>query len=277
MFQMGLQFDPRAVERQMTAIGRQHLPKALAKTVNDMAFGVKRDFEAEVLRNVDRPTNFTKNPWTITKAKASDGDRMFARIEAKPKQAQWFYYMITGDERQPGDPGTGRYDILSYSSKPTAAGGAFRPTFFRTTVAKAKAEKTGRQNLRQQRAGRSGQGRLPPSLKWVTASRNKPGEFAGEVNGVFGYWQRPKRYLKSERDRIIGRARAVPGHISTGGIRGGSNHPWTKPGERLKLLLAFKEKTKGTPTLDYNGRLQSAASRHLSQSAFWANYPAIAP
>ncbi|RVL87649.1 hypothetical protein CN140_01580 [Sinorhizobium meliloti] len=277
MLQVGLQFDHRAVERQLTAIGRTHIPKAMAKTLNDMTFGVKRDLEADVLRNVDRPTNFTKNPWTITKAKATDGDRMFARIEAKPKQAQWFRFMITGEERHPGDPGTGHHDILAYSSKPTAAGGAFRPAFFKGTVAKAKQEKTERQNLRQQRAARSGQGSLPPSLMWVTASRNKPGSFAGEVNGTFGYWQRPKRYLKTERDRIIGRARAQSGHISSGSSRGGSSHPWTKPGERLKLLLAFKDTTKGTPTLDYNGRMRSTASRLLSQNAFWANYRSVAP
>lgn len=277
MLQMGLQFDQRAVERQLTDIGRQHLPKALAKTVNDMAFGVKHDLEDEVIRNVDRPTNFTRNPWKITKAKVPDGDRMFARIEAKPVQNGYFYFMITGDQRQPGDPGTGRHDILAYSSKPTAAGGAFRPTFFKNTVSKAKQEKSDRQNLRQQRASRSGQGRLPPSLKWVSASRNRPGTFAGEVNGTFGYWMRPKRYLKTERDRIIGRARALPGHVSTGGVRGGSNHPWTKPGERLTLLLAFKDRTKGTPTLDYNGRMRSAASRLLSQNAFWANYRSVAP
>ena len=140
MLQMVLQFDQRAVERHLTAIGRQHIPKALAKTINNMAFGVKRDLEDEVIRNVDRPTNFTKNPWNITKAKVSDGDRMFARIEAKPVQNGYFWYMITGDQRQPGDPGTVQHDILAYSSKPTAAGGAFRPAFFRSTVATSKQE-----------------------------------------------------------------------------------------------------------------------------------------
>ncbi|ARQ58937.1 hypothetical protein Kim5_CH02894 [Rhizobium sp. Kim5] len=204
----------------------------------------------------------------VTKAKWRDGDRMFASVDMLPKQAEYLYFPITGATRHPGEPGTARNDILSFSAQPTPYGGAFNKTSFKRLTKKARDDTTKRGAVRAQRAAFRGQGRLPASLKWVNASRNAPGTFWGVIHGTHGLWQRPERYSRAERDGIIGNARSPQGHISTGGPRGGSSMPWTRPGSTMRLLLAFRPTIQTPVTIRYDDALIAGYAQQMTEANF---------
>lgn len=273
--QLNVSFNANTFFQNMTAFSSRMVPRALANTLNDMAFEFNKKTKEAILQNVDRPTPLTKNPWKIIKAKWRDGDRMFARIEAKAIQNDYFYYMITGAVRVPGAPGTGQTDILYYSAKPTRFGGAFNKLYFAKITFQARKEKADRLALRQQRIAHRGQpGPMPDNLKWSVFSRNKPGVFFGTFRGETGYWQRPKRLTATARNRIINDARSQLGHISGAGPRGGSSLAWSDPNSRMKLLLGFKPRVQGTPTLPYDTILNDTAAQMLTQSNFVRNFNA---
>jgi hypothetical protein len=230
MVSVAFNFSGPAIQRELDVIGRQVLPRALAQQLDDTAFLVRDKVQAEIRRSVDRPRPFTLRPMKVTKAKWRDGDHMFASVDMPQTQADYLWVPITGQVRHPGDPGTARNDILSFSAQPTAFGGAFNKSQFKRLTAKSKKEVAGRTALRAQRAAYNGRGRLPNALKWVKASRNAPGTFWGTVGGTHGLWQRPERYTMTQRNSIIGAARGKQGPISTGGSRGRIEYAVDEPG-----------------------------------------------
>ncbi len=268
MIGIAFNFNAAAVQREMDAIGRQVLPRALAQQLDDTAFAVGKKVVDEIRRSVDRPRPFSLKPMKITRAKWRDGDQMFASADMLPAQADYLYYPITGAARHPGDPGTGRSDILSFSASPTAFGGAYNKASFKRLSKRAKDETAKRAALRSQRSAFRGPGRLPRNLKWITASRNAPGSFWGVINGTHGLWQRPDRYAPNERNNIISAARARSGHISTAGSRGGSSMPWTRPGSTMKLLLAFQSVVRTPVTIRYDDALRAGYSQTMTEANF---------
>ncbi|MBY3363776.1 hypothetical protein [Rhizobium laguerreae] len=268
MVSVAFNFNRPAIQQELDAIGRQVLPRALAQQLDDTAFTVRNKFQDEIRRSVDRPRPFTLRPLKVTKAKWRDGDQMFASVDMPPIQANYLSFAITGQMRHPGDPGTARSDILTYSAQPTPFGGAYNKASFKRLVARAKKETTARAALRAQRVAFGAAGRLPRSLKWVSASRNAPGVFWGVVNGTHGLWQRPDRYSQAERDGIISNARSQTGHISTGGPRGGSSMPWTRPGSRLKLLLAFQSTVQTPVTIHYDDAMIAGYRQQMTEVNF---------
>ncbi|MGX9991584.1 hypothetical protein ACS4RR_020875 [Rhizobium sp. Z1P35] len=268
MVSVALNFNRQAIQQELDAIGRQVLPRALAQQLDDTAFLVRDKVQDEIRRSVDRPRPFTLRPMKITRAKWRDGDRMVASVDMLPVQADYLWFPITGQTRHPGDPGTARNDILSWSAQATQFGGAFNRTPFKRLTARAKKEAVGRAALRAQRVAFGAAGRLPRSLKWVSASRNAPGVFWGVVNGTHGLWQRPDRYSRAERDGIIGNARSQPGHISTAGSRGGSTMPWTRAGSKLKLLLAFQATVRTPVTIHYDDAMHAGYAQAMTEANF---------
>ncbi|MCJ9720801.1 hypothetical protein MOV66_10280 [Agrobacterium sp. SHOUNA12C] len=266
MFSVAFNFNAPAIQQELDAIGRQVLPRALAQQLDDTAFLVRNKVQDEIRRSVDRPRPFTLRPMKVTKAKWRDGDHMFSSVDMQPTQAAYLWFPITGATRHPGDPGTARSDILSYSAQPTQYGGAYNKAAFKRLSKKAQTEVSKRAALRAQRVGHSG--RLPPSLKWVTASRNAPGAFWGTVHGTHGLWQRPDRYTSAQRTGTIGRARALPGHISTIGRRGGSSMPWTRPGSTMKLLLAFQPTVNTPVTIHYDDAVAAGYGQQMTEANF---------
>jgi hypothetical protein len=262
--QLNMTFDPVAFRNSLDDLGKRVFPKALANLLNEAAFESRRELDAAIVRHVDRPNNFTRKAWNVVKARYQDGDHMFTRIEAKPAQSKYIWYIVSGDERHAGDPGTGRWDILWWSHQPTAVGGAYKPSYVQRIVKQHKDERALRQSLRAQRSSFAGPGPMPDAMKWVTASRNRPGEFFGEIGGVKGYFKRPERYTKKQRDAAIGLTRRQPGHISSAGPRGGSNMPWTKPGSKPQLLLAFKDQTQYRALFSYNAVIGGVSDRIMS-------------
>lgn len=268
MFNVAFNFSAPAVQREMDAIGRQVLPRALAQQLDDTAFAVSGKVVDEIRRSVDRPRPFTLKPMKVTRAKWRDGDRMFASVDMLPAQANYLYFPITGATRHPGDPGTGRNDILSYSASPTTFGGAYNKASFKRLSKRAKDETAKRSALRAQRSAFQGPGRLPRNLKWIGASKNAPGMFWGAVGGTQGLWQRPERYATNERNNIIGAARGRTGQLSMAGSRGGSLIPWTRPGSQMKLLLAFQPVVRTPVTIRYDDALRAGYSQAMTEANF---------
>ncbi|MEY9198422.1 hypothetical protein ABIA16_003538 [Sinorhizobium fredii] len=124
-------FNAPAIQRELDTVGRQVLPRALAQQLDETAFLVRDKVLNEIRRSVDRPRPFTLRPMRVTKARWRDGDRMFASVDMQPTQADYLFYPITGQTRHPGDPGTARADILTYSAQPTHFGGAFNKSTFK--------------------------------------------------------------------------------------------------------------------------------------------------
>jgi len=228
-------FDVPAIQRELDAVGRQVLLRAVAQQLDDVAFLVRNKVTDEIRRSVDRPRPFTLRPMKVTKAKWRDGDSMFSSVDMQPAQASYLWFPITGETRRPGDPGTARNDILSFSAAPTAYGGAFNKSVFKRLSKKAKDETTRRAALRAQRAALRGTGRLPRSLKWVSASRNAPGLFWGAVSGTHGLWQRPAA---------------------------------SQPGSRLRLLLAFQPIVRTPVTIHYDAALTDGYDQQMTEVNF---------
>ncbi|CAN7262586.1 hypothetical protein LJR098_001100 [Rhizobium sp. LjRoot98] len=277
MIRASFSYNSAAIRQELDAIGQRVLPRALAEQLNATAFLVSRKVVDELRRSVSNPKPFTLRPMKVTKARWQDGDRMFASVDMQDKQADYLWFPITGATRHPGDPGTARTDIMTFAAQPTSFGGAFNKPRFRAISKKHRKEVTGRAALRVQRVAHRGQGRLPDALRWVKSSRNAPGLFFGTVNGTKGYWQRPDRYSRAERNGLINAARSQAGHIPsfrfhasqvTAGSRGGSNLSWTKPGSRLKLLLAFQPTVRAPVTVHYDTALHAGYLQQMTEANF---------
>jgi hypothetical protein len=150
-------FDYRQLERQLDGIARKALPSA-----------------------------------GVVSAKAQDGAAMFAQVHVRDEQAKYLAFQILGGERGARDAGAGPYDVQPWAEKTTRFGGVDKRQLKRLST-QNKTEKAKRAELRAKRVPMRGAGQPTKAARWVTASRNRPGVFFGEVGGVKGYWERPKR------------------------------------------------------------------------------------
>lgn len=233
MISFGLDFNVPAIRNEMDAIGRQALPRVWEQVLNDTAFAVRDRVKQEIASSVDHPKNYTLKPMTVIKAKWRDGDRMFARVEMLPDQANYLFFPITGALRRPGDPGTAQNDILTYSAQPTAFGGTFNKVPSRRLVKKAKDEKAKRAARRTQRAVFSGPGPMSTNLLGSAVSRTGPGMFWGVIHSHHGLWQRPDA-----------------------------------PGSQLKLLLAFQPQVQTPVTIHYDRALFAGYHQQMTEANF---------
>lgn len=195
-------FDFRALERQLEGVAKRVFPQAAARFLNGIAFDARDRMKKGVERDFDRPNNFTKNAFTVVRAKESDRENMFATIEIKDEQAKYLAFQVFGGTRGAGDPGAGRWDVQTWSSRKTKYGGVDR-RFLKRTAQRNRDEKAKRKDLRARRQSAAAAGLPTRDHSWVKNSRNRPGVFFGTVDGVRGYWERPKR-TKAARVRKRG-------------------------------------------------------------------------
>lgn len=290
MFSIGIQGNPDEYRREMDALGQRLLPKAMASMVNNAAFKSRDLLIAHTASVMDKPKPFTQRAWKVEKANPAQGDAMKAVIKAQDTQAKYLYWTIMGGTRSPGDAGTGRYDILFWSRRKTAQGGAYNKTSFNKIADEHKQERRGRRSWKAMtgaaRASHSNSiGPIARDLRWVGRPDYKSGLFHGTIGGVEGYYQRPDRLTAVERfqrygknlqrhNDDVGRANALlaRGRLSSakqriqdaygreqrGEIPRLADVPWVKPGSKPKLLLAFRRTTEHRPFVDYDGQIFGA-------------------
>lgn len=237
-------FDWKRIERDLDDVGRELLPLAAARFLNNIAIDARDRMKKGLNEDFDRPNNFTKNAFGITWAMAKDGDRMAAQVFIKDKQAEYLAYQVFGGVRGAGDPGSGKWDVFAHAAKLTRYGGVDKG-YLKKTAQRNKDEKKQRAALRARRVAARAQrdaGQFGPfqDFSWVTASKNRPGVFFGEVGGLRGYWERPRR-AKAARKRQRG--------VVTTGPKG-NNRP--------KLLVAMKDEVRYRPLFRYDFYVREA-------------------
>ena len=240
---VGYDMSYTELEKTLDGIAKKAMPRAAAELLNKAAFGIRRELITYTETIFDKPNAYTKAAWVVDKAKSTDGPKMFAAVKARPKQAEYLRFQIFGGERHKGDAGSGPYDLFAYSAKVTQYGGVDRK-YLKQLSKRAKTERGKRAALRAQRAalGPDATPKQRKAVKWITASRNQPGIFFGEVYGLKGYWQRPERYRAGNR----------PGPS------------WTKAGSHATLLFAVKSTIKNKPIFDYNGVVSRQFGRYMT-------------
>lgn len=307
MFQIGIQGNADEYRRELDALGRQVLPKALATTITRAAWEVRDKLVAYTKSGIiEKPRTFTtsRNAWKVIPANAADGDRMKAEIKAQDTQAQYLWWIIMGGTRSAGDAGSGRHDILFWSRRKTAQGGAYNKKFVEQTTEANKAEKRDRRAWRAMaRSARAAHGNtvgpIARDLRWIGRPDYKPGIFYGRVGNVEGYYQRPERLTAIERfnrfgrhvqsherdvasaNRILGRGgdltaakrriRDAYAMSQRGEVPKLKNMPWTKPGSKVKLLMAFKLHTQHDAFFDYDSTMLAAYNAHVNATTLAAS------
>ncbi|MBY5684853.1 hypothetical protein HFO32_22275 [Rhizobium leguminosarum] len=305
MFQIGIQGNADEYRRELDALGRQVLPKALATTITRAAWQVRDDLVSYSKSGIiDKPRTFTLKAWKVIPANAADGDRMKAEIKAQDEQAQYLWWIIMGGTRSAGDAGTGAHDILFWSKRKTPQGGAYNKKLVEQTVDGNKQEKRDRRAWRAMaRAARSAHGNtvgpMARDLRWIGRPEYKPGVFFGRVGNIEGYYQRPERLTAVERfsrfgrrsvshdrdvasaNRILARGgdlsaakrriRDAYGMSQRGEVPRLKNFPWTKPGSKVKLLLAFKLHTQHDAFFDYDGKMLAAYNTNVNATTLAAS------
>ncbi|WP_283195085.1 hypothetical protein [Rhizobium sp. AN80A] len=239
--------------------------KAAAATLNSTVFEARDKVISTSKRTFDRPKDWsTSKAWVFTKAKSSDGARMFAELRAKPEQAKVLQYQIDGGIRHKGDPGATRYDVpVGVDAAHTDAfGGIARGALKKVAKAAAK-EKRDRRTIAGRRAAVRGQRltatseaqrsraalRLKP-LKWGNKSANEPGTFFAKIGDTRGYWTRPGRSLATS--------------IRRKGLRSVQPRGDNKP----RLILAFADHAKYRKRLKFADVMQRARLAKMSTANF---------
>ncbi|WP_312356749.1 hypothetical protein [Agrobacterium sp.] len=307
MFQLGIQGNADEYRRELDALGRKVFPKAMATLITKAAWQVRDKLVAYTKSGIiDKPRVFTTSPkaWKVLPANAADGDNMKAEIKAQDAQTQYLWWIIMGGTRSAGDAGTGRHDILFWSRRKTPQGGAYNQKFVEQTTDANKAEKRDRRAWRAMaRSARASDGNtvgpIARDLRWIGRPNYKPGIFFGTVGGIEGYYQRPERLTAVERfsrfgrqsanhdrdvasaNRILGRGgdlsaakrRIRDAHAMSqrGEVPKLKNFPWTKPGSKVKLLMAFKLHTKHDAFFDYDCQMLSAYNANVNATTLAAS------
>lgn len=251
---LGFEFDVREMQRGLDDIAKKHLPKAAAGFLNGVAFEARKQLIKHNSEAFDRPVKFTDRAWVVDKAKPADGDEMVATVRAQPEQAAYLQYQIFGGERGAGDPGAGKWDVFAHSDRLTRAGGVDK-RYLKRLSQRNKDERKARKDLRSKRIAvraqrQSGQHGPFQDFSWVKASKNKPGVFFGEVGGLRGYWERPRR-TKAAKKRRVGVISVKP--------RGSA---------RPKLLFAMKDAVSYKPRYKYDLQVQKAMRSAATGAAF---------
>lgn len=190
---LNFDFDYRGLQRQLDDVARKALPKAAAGFLNSVAFEAQGNLKRHVGEAFDGHVKFTERLAGVRKAKPVDGDKMFAEVFIQPKQAAYLHFQVFGGTRTHDDAGaSGRNDIFVGAARTDRAGNIPKGAIKRLS-ARNRAERQQRADLRAKRVGLRATGQSVRPAMWVTAHRNKGGIFFGEVGGVRGYWERPKR------------------------------------------------------------------------------------
>lgn len=242
------QFDERAFQKSIYRIQKEILPKAAAGWLNGIAFEAQKNLKAHVKEAFDGHVPFTERAWKVEKANPQAGlQNMFSEVKAQPAQAAYLRFQIDGGIRKRGDAGSGPFDLFVFGEKRNRAGN-IRWGYPKQLSKQNREEKSKRTSLRAQREAARSQGQDTSSLAWFRAARNRPGIFFGEVGGIKGYWQRPKR-SKAARKRVVGM-------ISVRSI------------EKMKPLLSVADHARYKPRYQYQAQITKAMRVKATSAAF---------
>ncbi len=231
------QSDARALQKTFQNL-ETNIQKAAAGFLNGIAFEAQKFLKAHVKEAFDGSVPFTERAWTVEKAKPTSGMQgMFAEVRALPAQAAYLRFQIDGGVRRTGDAGSGPFDLMVFGARKNKAGN-IRWGYPKQLSKQHREEKSKRASLRSQREAARAQGQDTSPYAWFRATRNRPGIFFGEVGGIKGYWQRPKR-SKAARKRL-------PGVISV------------RPTEQLKPLLSVADHARYKPRYQYQAQIAKA-------------------
>lgn len=238
---LGFEADFRALERGLDDVAKKALPKAAAGYLNGLAFAARDQLVKHGHTAFDRPVKFTDRAWVVDKAKPGERGAMVATVKALPAQSAYLQYQIFGGQREAGDPGAGEWDVFAYSDRVTKAGGVDKG-YLKRLSKRNRDEKNARAKVRATRVAvraKREAGEFGPfgQTSWVVISKNRPGIFFGEIGGVEGYWERPRR-TKAAAVRKKGRVTVTPR---------GNNRP--------KLLFQMKDSVSYKPRFNYDGQI----------------------
>lgn len=250
---MDLGFSYKEIEKTLDDLSKRAMPRAAADVLTNAAFYVKNKLEEHTLKVLDKPNAYTRAAWLVEKANAKDREKMTAAIKARPKQAEYLQWVIFGGTRHKGDAGSGPYDLFAYSAKLTQYGGVDRK-YLKKLSKQAKDEKAARKALAARRKAAADNTEMSPKerrkLKWVVASKNKPGIFFGTLYGLKGYWQRSERLTRTARRKT-------------------GSPVWTKPGSHPKLLFAVKSEVKSKAIFHYDAVVAEAFLKKANSVEFY--------
>jgi hypothetical protein len=247
---LDFQFDERALRKTLTTLEKEVLPKAAAGFLNGLAFEAQKTLKAHVKEAFDGSVPFTERGFVVEKAKPAAGlGGMFAEVRIQPAQAAYLRLQIEGGVRRTGDAGSGPFDLMVFGAKKNKAGN-IRWGYPKQLSKQNREEKSKRQSLRAQREAARAAGDDTSPFAYFRASRNRPGIFFGEIGGIKGYWQRPKR-SKAARKRI-------PGVISV------------RSTEKLKPLLSVADHARYKPRYQYHTQITKAMRVKATSAAFGA-------
>lgn len=245
---LDFQFDERALQKSLTNLEKSVFPKAAAGFLNGLAFEAQKILKSHVKEAFDGSVPFTERGFVVDKAKPQTNlNTMFAEVKILPAQAAYMKFQIDGGTRKTGDAGSGPFDLLVFGSKKNKAGN-IRWGYPKQLSRQYRDEKSKRASLRSQREAARAQGQDTSPFAYFRASRNRPGIFFGEVGGIKGYWQRPKR-SKASRKRL-------PGVISV------------RPTEQLKPLLSVADHARYKPRYQYQAQITKALRVKATQQSF---------
>ncbi|MGQ5718863.1 hypothetical protein [Pseudochrobactrum asaccharolyticum] len=245
---MDFAFDDRQLTKNLTSLQKEVLPKAAAGFLNGIAFEAQKTLKEHVKEAFDGSVSFTERGFVVDKAKPNATfSNMFSMVKIRPDQAAYLHFQIDGGTRKTGDAGSGPYDLPVFGAKKTAAGN-IRRSYPRQLSKQNRDEKAKRLSLRQQREAARMQGQDTSPFAYFRVAKNKPGIFFGEISGVKGYWQRPKR-SKAARKRTVGviSVRAV---------------------EKLKPLLSVSPTARYKPRYQYQTQITKALRVRATSVAF---------
>lgn len=241
-------YDERPFQKNLTHLEKEVLPKAAAGFLSGMAFEAQKNLKSHVKEAFDGSVLFTERGFVVEKAKPTSGLRgMFAEVRIQPAQAAYLRFQIDGGIRKRGDAGSGPFDLMVFGTKKNRAGN-IRWGYPKQLSKQYREEKSKRQSLRAQREAARAAGEDTSPFAYFRASRNRPGIFFGEIGGIKGYWQRPKR-SKAARKRL-------PGVISV------------RPTEQLKPLLSVADQARYKPRYQYQAQITKALRVKATQQAF---------
>lgn len=235
---MDFAFDERALTKNLTSLQKEVLPKAAAGFLNGIAFEAQKALKEHVKEAFDGSVPFTERGFLVEKAKPNAQlSNMFSVVKIRPDQSAYLKFQIDGGTRKTGDAGSGPFDLPVFGAKRNAAGN-IRRGYTKQLSKQHRDEKAKRLSLRQQREAARQNGQDTSPFAYFRVSRNRPGIFFGEVGGVKGYWQRPKR-SKAARKRTVG----VISVVAT---------------EKLKPLLSVAPVARYKPRYQYQTQITKA-------------------
>ena len=231
------QADDRVLRKTFQNI-ESNIQKAAVGFLNGIAFEAQKALKTHVREAFDGSVPFTERGFVVEKAKTTAGlGSMFAEVRILPAQAAYMRFQIDGGVRRTGDAGSGPFDLMVFGARKNKAGN-IRWGYPKQLSKQNREEKSKRLSLRAQREAARAQGQDTSELAWFRVNRNRPGIFFGEIGGVKGYWQRPKR-SKAAKTRQIG-------VISV------------RPTEQMKPLLSVADQARYKPRYQYQAQIAKA-------------------